>query len=430
MRGAGQSVVCTNLAIALAHKLGPVVVVDTCLQNPSQHKLFGFEAPEVTLESFLAGQRSLEASALETVAKGVRLVCGFAAQHQLGTAAVDELVQQARGLDAKAVVFDCDRNLTAHELLLRADARVLVVTPGTNGIQAAYAVMHGAILELIQSLAGDEASQAALERAARSVPDGRIGKMVAGLASSEPALSERLEQALGNYELSLLGNLLASSQDSNEIHALGRLLQEVLAIRVATVGALRRSDRIEQSAADGAPFIRRWRKEQEERWLLKIAERLAGLKPRPVEPVAKVKAPPAARPPISRRPGADKRLLPSELQRYQRRHERYRARWPVVVEVGGVRARMVLTDVSAGGAALKGELAASVGQEVRISFSDMPEGPRLTAVVRYVNPQATQFGTEFQGEKAQRIGKRLVALAKAEIEKAKRASRTSSCPAP
>jgi flagellar biosynthesis protein FlhG len=258
--GVGKSVIAVNLAIAMAQRGRRVVLVDGDLGAANLHTLLGIERPGLTLEALFTRQvATLDEALHATRIDNLRLLPGTTSQ--VGAANIThahkvKLLRQIRALDAEVVVLDVGAGVAFNTLDLFdvADLRVLVTTPQLTAIQNAYAFLKGALLRALRPCAHGPA-QAALFEAAAGNGVGRIEALLARAGAEDPRFRARLEQGLGGFRASLIGNLVHQRSERNVFHAVARMVKDFLGLEVPVLGVLWNERTLHDSVTLRTPLL-------------------------------------------------------------------------------------------------------------------------------------------------------------------------------
>ena len=96
----GKSSSAANLAIAMAQSGSSVLLIDSDLRRPSQHKIFGIHRRPVGLTEVLTGVKEVEECILDTDVEGLKLLPSGAIppnpSELLGSRKMKELMQKLR----------------------------------------------------------------------------------------------------------------------------------------------------------------------------------------------------------------------------------------------------------------------------------------------------------------------------------------------
>jgi MinD-like ATPase involved in chromosome partitioning or flagellar assembly len=335
--GAGKSTVAANLAVAIAGLGRQVALVDLDLTDPRQHALFGLRALAE------AGERATSVRHLRLVRPPAGLADAPDADRR--RAALDRLAE----LDADVVIADLGQ--AARDDLWTAFAaadRLLVTTGDDAALEATYAFLR----------------QAAL-RAERRHGDGT-------------------RAALAPFAGGLIGNATTQPEQAERFHAFARMVREELGIPLTSLGCLRRSGRIAQSAMLGRPLVARRGLDDDVRLFHQLAELLSvdhaadrrcaldGPLPDPLPPPA-----------------------PLDIARYQRKHPRFVVDWAATLATDGGPNAVRVQDISESGAAVETTLRLAVGDRGALCFYQLPGQPSIEVIVRNVVPGLSRLGLAF-----------------------------------
>ncbi len=264
--GVGKSVVCANLATALAHAGATVIVFDADLGAPNLHTMFGITTPARTVGDFLEGGiDSLAEVALPTAFPRLRIICG---NQSLGAAnpkwqAKQKLIRQLGSLDAHCLLIDvgAGTSLNTVDFFNAADIRLLVLTPEITAVQNAYGFLKVALYRRLQrAIAGREVSDRLAEafggRAFEiaSTMDS-METFFAILGSEAPELIAPFRMLVDKeFNARLIGNMLATPGDRDVIYAVQRLVKRFLGLDINVAATFRSSPHVRDSVNRGKPF--------------------------------------------------------------------------------------------------------------------------------------------------------------------------------
>jgi len=391
-KGAGKSMVATNLAVALAQAGARVVLVDAEVFAPSLHGLLGVpRPPPAALPP--GAPASLDAAAVETGVPGLRLVA-------LGGAAASDgprLQRALRAIDAEVVVLDVGAGEPSEvlERLDAADLRLLVTTPDLSSATDVYALLTGsARRELLRGAAalGQQARvEAALERAGAGAGTAQI---LAGLAIDDPALAAALRARMAGFGARIVGNLLLSIRETGLVYALARMAREFLGVEAPVLVSLRASRRLQQAAVTGLPYLSSQGADGEDvaAALRTIAQTLR------VAPLARAGAAGSdeAASVAPSRPLALPAALPVDIAAYEAGYQRHLVELPVTLVHAGGELPALLMDVSEGGALCDLDAPPQAGTQLTLLVPGLDEPAGLACEVRHAAPGKRRAGLQFQ----------------------------------
>jgi len=220
--GVGKSVVAANLAVSVARRGLPCLLVDADLGGGNQHTLFGIERPRTTLDSFLQGEeKELTSVASPTRFHNLSLV--YAASDALGSANPKhsqklKFIRHLKKASAAVVILDLGAGTSFNTLDLFLTARVqfVVTTPELTAIQNAYGFMKcasmraqgnealGVFAPRIIANVCDEAGAVRIFRALCSVTSAFLPTepIEAGFVRKDPAVPTSVERGVPVVALS------------------------------------------------------------------------------------------------------------------------------------------------------------------------------------------------------------------------------------
>jgi MinD-like ATPase involved in chromosome partitioning or flagellar assembly len=220
--GVGKSVVAANLAVSVARRGLPCLLVDADLGGGNQHTLFGTERPRTTLDAFLSGaEKDLASVATATRFHNLSLV--FASSDALGGAnpkhsQKQKFIRHLRKASASVVILDLGAGTSFNTLDLFLTARVqfVVTTPELTAIQNAYGFIKCASMRALEADAqitcaprlianvADEAGAERVFRALRSVTTTFLSAepIQAGFVRKDPAVPTSVERGVPVVALS------------------------------------------------------------------------------------------------------------------------------------------------------------------------------------------------------------------------------------
>ena len=195
--GTGKSNTAANLAAMLAKQGNRVCVIDTDIQSPGIHILFGLDGEEVksSLNDFLWHGRAIEEVALDVTPDDVRANSGtiFLVPSSIKPGEITRVLRE--GYDARQLTEGLRRLLTG----LRLDYLLIDTHPGLNEETLLSLVISNTLLIVMRPDQQDYEGTGITVRVAQELKVPRILLLVNKAPSSlEPtALAQQVEQAYG-----------------------------------------------------------------------------------------------------------------------------------------------------------------------------------------------------------------------------------------
>lgn len=380
--GVGKSVVSANLALALARLGMRVTAVDADLGSANLHTLFGLDRPGPTMHAWFSGEiEQLVEAVIPSGYPRLDLIPGSVAvpgAANLHHARKQKLIRHLVRLDADVVVIDCGAGIHYNVLdfFNLAHQRLLVVTPQLISLQNAYGFLKASVHRVLKAEASAQGKSELLENLFDGTETGTVRTLLERLEYADRALYESVLSVLDEQRVSLLGNQVAEARDTNALHAVSRMMQDFLSLKVPVVGALSRSERVHHSVTRRRPHLASESNDADAQALMRLAERLLESGTTGTLRAASI-APPAVE---AGRPETAP-ALPAPLARYQRAHERHEVNWPAHLEIAGRRHRARIRDISRGG--LKLELDENLVPDMRLRVVVEANGLPLDVRVVY-----------------------------------------------
>ncbi|MEM9188051.1 MAG: P-loop NTPase [Myxococcota bacterium] len=405
--GVGKSVIASNLAAAMADLGFRVVLIDADLGSANLHTLLGIDRPGLTLQAMLDRKvESLEEAMVPTVIPRLFIVPGIGAvagAANLAHAQKTKLIRSIQKLDADALVIDCGAG-TSHnsvDFFNMADVRLVIASPQLTSLQNAYGFLKAAVYRDLRAEAANHREREALALATDRTETERISEILTRIAAEDPNLATRLTNCVETFGASAIGNQLEHSGQENVIHALARMVEDFLNVRLKVLPCIPRSDRIHRSVTIRRAFVESAPRSRESQLLRDIAEQLLSTD------IHKLRA---QRRRFEDDPSptdlaGDEESLPGPIGRYLRRFQRYPVNWRGSIEIRGKWSVAEISDVSKGGLLLRTAHRLLPDQHVSVHIAD-PVHLTLRGTVRHVREQLA--GIELESEDAQRYGDHLV----------------------
>jgi flagellar biosynthesis protein FlhG len=258
--GVGKSVLCTNLALAMAASGRRVALVDADIGMGNQHTLLGIARPGPGLIGFL--KREVEQLDKVAVPSGYdNLVLypsdGAGGIPQVSHSRKERLLRHISRIDADVVILDIGAGaaLAALDLFALADIHVLVITGQVTSIQNAYSFLKAAILRLLSRLADTSERRVLVERGWREARPPALGTLADWLALQDPGLSTFVAALQARLSVRLIGNLLFDTAEHRVPHSIARMIQDYLGVQAEVAGLVPASRRVHDSITRRKPIL-------------------------------------------------------------------------------------------------------------------------------------------------------------------------------
>lgn len=262
--GVGKSILTLGLGICLAKMGKSVILIDGDLGGANLHTLMGVRYPQVTLEDFLLKKvQRLEDIILKTQIDGIGLICG--ADDILGAANPTfsqkiRLIQQIEDLPADFVLLDLGAGTSFNTLDLFnfSPGKIAVFTSQVTSLQNVYGFIKSALYrKLSRDFAKDEDVLHFLYHMGTKDPEVNLHSLkdlAARLGQTAPEKEARLQQALREFQVHLLINMVKSSQDLKSANIIQTVCQDFLSIEPQVLGHLAFDPAVELAVNQMTPF--------------------------------------------------------------------------------------------------------------------------------------------------------------------------------
>jgi flagellar biosynthesis protein FlhG len=421
--GVGKSTVAANLAIALAGLRARVVLLDLDLRRPTQHRLFGINAPVSGLRALLEAQvDTMEQAVTPTAVRNLFLVSAEGARPPEQPAQPEQqhrLLQQVWDLDADIVIADMPAAAEDElvDLFALGALRVVVTSPDTRSIRSAYGYFRAEVIREIDHVAGGTSEAAALIQELLHPAPRAMRDSLQGL-DGNPDLRVAIRRALESFGGRLIGNRVHGPTQADLLHAASRLVGDYLGISVPLLGVISPT---EQRAAV-TPLLMGTGIDRNVRALHSMAELLMIDISESEAPHCVAGAPAAVEPRccLPGRPASDDRgegpPLPVPLGTYMRRFPRIGVDWHArYVSDTGRELDVRVLDVSQGGASIQVIPNFDLGERGMLTFTQLDGQPQLTVTVVDARRPMGRAGLRFDGPQrtAQWVARQARAAARA-----------------
>jgi flagellar biosynthesis protein FlhG len=262
--GIGKSMVTLGLGVALARLGKRVILIDADLGGANLHTLMGVRYPHVTLEHFLTKKIDrLEDTVIETAVEGIGLICG--ADDLLGAANPTyaqkiRLLNQIEALPAQYVLMDLGAGTSFNTLDIfnYSAGKITLFTSQATSLQNAYGFIKSALYrKLSRDFAKDDellqllyqGGEAEIENSIHSIQD-----LLNHLQESKPEKHARLIQALNDFHLFLVVNMVKSHADLKSPEIIQSVCRDFLNIKTDIMGQVSFDSGVEAAIRKMVPF--------------------------------------------------------------------------------------------------------------------------------------------------------------------------------
>ena len=279
--GVGKSILTLGLGISLAQMGKKVILIDGDLGGANLHTLMGLRYPQVTLEDFLLRKVSrLEDIILKTDIEGIGLICG--ADDILGAANPTysqkiRLIQQIEELPADFVLLDLGAGTSFNTLDLFnfSPGKIAIFTSQVTSLQNVYGFIKSALFrKLSRDFSRDEDVLNFLYQMGTKDPEvnlNSIKDLGDKLKEAAPDKFARLLNAVREFHLYLLVNMVKSRQDLKAAEIIQAVCQDFLSVEPQVLGHLVYDPAVETAVNQMTPFPLLYRKSKATASLQQIA---------------------------------------------------------------------------------------------------------------------------------------------------------------
>lgn len=261
--GVGKSIFTLGLGICLSQMGKRVILIDGDLGGANLHTLIGVRYPQVTLEDFLLRKVSrLEDIIIKTQFEHIGLICG--ADDILGAANPTyaqkvRLIQQIEELPADFVLLDLGAGTSFNTLDLFnfSPGKILVFTSQVTSLQNAYGFVKSALYrKLSRDFSKDEEIVNFLYQMGTKDAEVELHSMRDLLNRLDDAEGQRarIMEALQQFQLFLLVNMVKSSQDLKSADIIKTVCRDFLSIEPQLLGHLAYDLAVETAVNQMTPF--------------------------------------------------------------------------------------------------------------------------------------------------------------------------------
>jgi flagellar biosynthesis protein FlhG len=262
--GIGKSMVTLGLGVSLARLGKRVILIDGDLGGANLHTLMGVRYPHVTLEHFLTKKVDrLEDTVIETPVEGIGLICG--ADDLLGAANPTyaqkiRLLNQIEALPAQYVLLDLGAGTSFNTLdfFNYSGGKITLLTSQAPSLQNAYGFIKSALYrKLCRDFAKDDevlqllyqGGEAGNEAGSHSMRD-----LLNYMEEAKPEKHARLTQALSDFHLFLVVNMVKSNADLKSPEIISSVCRDFLSIQPDILGQVPFDSGVEAAISRMVPF--------------------------------------------------------------------------------------------------------------------------------------------------------------------------------
>ncbi len=262
--GIGKSLVTLGLGVALSRLGKKVILIDGDLGGANLHTLMGVRYPHITLEHFLTKKVArLEDTIIETAVEGIGLICG--ADDLMGAANPTfsqkiRLLRQIEELPAQYVFFDLGAGTSFNTLdfFNFSGGKITLFTSQTTSLQNAYGFIKSALYrKLARDFAKDDeiiqflyqGGEAGIGNNCSSIQD-----LLEYFKDADPEKHARLTQALWDFHLFLVVNMVKSNADLKAPEIIQSVCQDFLNIQPDIMGNVLFDPGVEAAISHMVPF--------------------------------------------------------------------------------------------------------------------------------------------------------------------------------
>ena len=261
--GVGKSIFTLGLGICLAQMGKRVILIDGDLGGANLYTLIGVRYPQVTLEDFLLRKVSrLEETIIKTQFDEIGLICG--ADDILGAANPTyaqkiRLIQQIEELPADFVLLDLGAGTSFNTLDLFnfSPGKIAIFTSQVTSLQNAYGFIKSALYrKLSRDLSKDEEVVNFLYQMGTKDTDMELHSIhdLLNRLSSVPDRKAQLMEALHEFRLFLLVNMVKTNQDLKSAEIILTVCRDFLSIEPQVLGHLAFDTAVEAAVNQMTPF--------------------------------------------------------------------------------------------------------------------------------------------------------------------------------
>jgi flagellar biosynthesis protein FlhG len=263
--GIGKSLICTNLAVALALNGKKVVLVDTDFGSSNLHALLGINFPTHGFMDYFqqSSNEDTQSLLLDTGIDNLKLVC--AAGDNPGSANIDskglETIKDfIRNLDADYVFLDLapGASYSVVDFFNLGTTSLVLTTPELTSVMTTFSFIRAALFRKI-SVAFEEHPEVKrmVDHSNPSHADMEtycIDVLKEKLMDIDPAHVTTIESIVNSFKPHLVVNRVRYKQELTVGESLIQLVKQYLGVELDYLAYLIESDRVRESVDEMVPF--------------------------------------------------------------------------------------------------------------------------------------------------------------------------------
>ena len=264
--GVGQSVISTNLAVALAQAGKKVVLADLDLGGSNIHTILGFRTVQNGIGTFLNNNKmKFREIIFETEYKDLYFIPGDAEIPGIANLRSHQrkrLMRNLLAVQADYLVIDLGAGTAAGviDFFVLSGTGIIIATPTLISVLNAYLFLKNAVFTLIYSsfprqspayhyLEGLRKTGTALQRI-------YIPKLLERLAEEDPVNFQDFTKMVARLRPRLILNMISDPKDVEKLDKLRRSVWQYLSISLEHLGVIYRDDYQDVALGSRLPIIR------------------------------------------------------------------------------------------------------------------------------------------------------------------------------
>lgn len=264
--GVGKTVIAASLGVGLAMLRKRVVVVDADLGGADLHTVMGIEKPSKTYYNFYNREfTSLDEILLEHPRfENLKVICG--ANGSLGMANLlssqkMKFIRHIKKINADFVILDlgAGSNYNVLDFFLAADQGIVVVNPDPLSILESYNFIKMALFrQIAQTIRSHNGALTVIKEIAHTEThrsQSTVYDLLREVQSMDVTLGEKMMAFLTEFRPMIIINMLAGTNDEDNVLAIKAAAEELLAIDMEYIGAVQKDDTVRKSLDKMIPFI-------------------------------------------------------------------------------------------------------------------------------------------------------------------------------
>ncbi|MBI5198113.1 MAG: AAA family ATPase [Nitrospirae bacterium] len=262
--GVGKSVLCANIAIALAHRRKRVILIDADLGGANLHTYLGISSPKLTLLDFIQRRKqTLEDVLIDTGLPNLRLISGASDFLELANPKFTQkqrMIQAIQDLAADLILIDlgAGTHFNILDFFNASHDGIVVVCPEPASIQNGYRFIKNALYRKIsQEFYDYPLILEMLDRTASpNYPDGCKNLLEFGerIRATDQECWERFNGIKEKYRPRLIINKAQGEKEMGVAEALRLTTRKYLDIDLRLVGYIPEDYNVKQSTKFLKPF--------------------------------------------------------------------------------------------------------------------------------------------------------------------------------